>query len=173
MTLGPEHGSVLVSTTAEGVGKGLGHDLVLVVKEWEATVEGSEDGRLSAVTFEADPGSLSVRDATGGAKPLSDDDRLKIATEAERKVLGGEPIVFRSTSIAEAEGRTVVTGELSLAGQTRPLSVPLEVSSDARVRATFSLTHSEWGIKPYSALLGALRVGDAVEIAIDVRLPPG
>jgi hypothetical protein len=42
-----------------------------------------------------------------------------------------------------------------------------------RVRATMSIVQSDFGITPYSALLGALRVKDAVEVSVDVRLPAG
>jgi hypothetical protein len=34
------------------------------------------------------------------------------------------------------------------------------------------VTQSEWGIKPYRAFMGALKVRDTVEIVLDARLPP-
>jgi hypothetical protein len=33
------------------------------------------------------------------------------------------------------------------------------------------VTQSDWGIKPYRGLMGALKVRDTVEIDIDVALP--
>jgi len=32
---------------------------------------------------------------------------------------------------------------------------------------------SEWGIKPYSAFLGALRLKDEVEVQFEAKLPTG
>ena len=33
------------------------------------------------------------------------------------------------------------------------------------------VTQTEWGMKPYSALFGALKVADEVRVEIDARLP--
>jgi len=40
-----------------------------------------------------------------------------------------------------------------------------------RVSGTLPVTQSEWGIKPYRAFMGALKVRATVEIVVDVRLP--
>jgi hypothetical protein len=47
----------------------------------------------------------------------------------------------------------------------------LDLTADGRVSGTLAVTQSEWGIKPYRGFMGALRVRDAVEVVIDVRLP--
>ena len=44
-------------------------------------------------------------------------------------------------------------------------------SAGGRVSATIPVTQSEWGIKPYRGLMGALKVRDDVEIVLDVALP--
>jgi hypothetical protein len=46
------------------------------------------------------------------------------------------------------------------------------MTSDGRVTGTLPVTQSDWGIKPYRGLMGALKVRDTVEIGIDVQLPP-
>jgi hypothetical protein len=40
-----------------------------------------------------------------------------------------------------------------------------------RARSSVTVTQSEWGIKPYRGLMGALKVRDDVEIVLDVALP--
>jgi hypothetical protein len=42
-----------------------------------------------------------------------------------------------------------------------------------RVRATAQVVQSQWGIKPYTAFFGALKLRDAVDIDIDAALVPG
>lgn len=42
---------------------------------------------------------------------------------------------------------------------------------DRDPRATFTVVESQWGIKPFKALMGALTVRDAVDVSIDVALP--
>jgi hypothetical protein len=60
-----------------------------------------------------------------------------------------------------------------MAGTTRPVTARLDVGADGRVSGTIPLTQSEWGIKPYRGLMGALKVRDELEIALDARLPAG
>jgi polyisoprenoid-binding protein YceI len=63
----------------------------------------------------------------------------------------------------------VVTGDLTLAGRTRPVTARLDVGADGHLTGTIAVTQSEWGIKPYRGLMGALKVRDEVEIVIDAR----
>jgi hypothetical protein len=53
-----------------------------------------------------------------------------------------------------------------MAGATRPVSFRLDTAG-GRIRATIALVQSEWGIKPYRGLMGALKVRDDVEIVVD------
>jgi polyisoprenoid-binding protein YceI len=86
-------------------------------------------------------------------------------------VLGGQPIVFRSSAVRvpDGPGALAVDGELTLAGSTRPVSAQLDVGDDGRISGTITLTQSAWGIKPYRGLMGALKVRDDVEIVVDAR----
>ena len=47
----------------------------------------------------------------------------------------------------------------------------MAVTGDDALSATAVVTQSNWGMKPYSTLFGALKVVDEVEVAIDVHLP--
>jgi hypothetical protein len=49
----------------------------------------------------------------------------------------------------------------------------LSVGPDGRLRGRARLTQSEWGIKPFRGLMGALRVRDSLEVVFDGRLPAG
>ena len=158
-TYGPETGSLVVKTYREGVAAKVGHDLVIEVTEWSATVDGS------SIVLDANPRSLHVREGVRGVKPLTDHDREDIRGTIDKKVLGSQPISFRSTSV---EGETV-SGDLTMAGRTRPVTARLAVSDDGHVTGTIPVTQSEWGIKPYRGLMGALKVRDEVEIVIDAR----
>jgi polyisoprenoid-binding protein YceI len=169
--VGPEHGSLVVKTYREGVAAKAGHDLVIEVTRWEAKI----DTAAGTVELSADPRSLDVREGLRGVKPLTDRDRGEIRRNIDEKVLGGQPIEFRSRAVRlpDGPGRLTVEGELTMAGSTRPVSAQLDVADDGRVTGTIALTQSAWGIKPYRGLLGALKVGDEVEIVVDVRLPAG
>jgi hypothetical protein len=171
--VGPDGATLQVRTYREGVGQKIGHDLILEVGSWEATVDVGPDGTVSAIRLEADPGSLRVLEGLRGVKPLSDRDRGEIRRNIDQKVLGREPIAFESTSVSHAEGRLSVSGDLTMAGAIRPASFELELAPDGTVGGTLPVTQSRWGIKPYRGLMGALKVRDAVEVVLDARLPPG
>lgn len=167
--IGPEDGSLTVKTYREGVAAKAGHDLVIAVTRWQATI----DTAAGTLELTADPSSLEVREGLRGVKPLTDRDRGEIRKNIDGKVLGGQPIEFRSNAVRmpDGPGQLAVEGELTMAGNTRPVTAQLDVGDDGRVAGTIALTQSAWGIKPYRGLMGALKVRDEVEIVVDARLP--
>ena len=84
-------------------------------------------------------------------------------------------ITFRSTSIAvagrsESEIELRVTGELTIHGQTKSITVPVRARLDARsltATGTFSVKQSDFGIKPIS-VGGVVNVKDALSIHFTV-----
>ena len=50
--LGPEHGSLVVKTYREGVAAKVGHDLVIEVTRWEATLDVAAEPERSTIAFE-------------------------------------------------------------------------------------------------------------------------
>jgi polyisoprenoid-binding protein YceI len=173
--LGPDSASLQVKTYREGVAARAGHDLVIEVTRWDATVDLADDPASSMVELNADPRSLEVREGLRGVKPLTDKDRGEIRRNIDEKVLGGQPIAFRSRAVTRAgtEGRLVVEGDLTMAGRTRPVTAELNVDADGRVSGSIPLTQSDWGIKPYRGLMGALKVRDEVEIVFLSSPIPG
>jgi polyisoprenoid-binding protein YceI len=174
--LGPENASLQVNTYREGLGAKVGHDLVIDVTRWEATIELAGDPAGSSIRLTADPHSLEVREGLRGLKPLTSKDRAEIAKTIDAKVLGGSPISFTSGSVqrgAGGAGSLVVEGDLTLAAQTRPITAELAMTDDGHVTGTIPVTQTTWGIKPYRGLMGALKVRDDVEVRIDARLTPG
>ena len=161
--LGPDNATLSVRTGRVGAAAVAGHDLLLHVTSWHATLE---VGAATAVTAEIDAGSLRVQYGTGGMQPLGDDDKANIEQTIDDEILKQRSITFRSTSV-EVEGDMLqVRGELTLAGRTRPLVFDVD-TGDGRLDAKVVLTQSRWGIKPYTALFGALKVADEVEITLD------
>ena len=170
---GPENGKLQVRTYREGMAQKVGHDLVIDVGDWHATIQASEDGNISSIELDADSRSLQVQEALGGVKPLTEEDRVEIRRNTDETVLRGQPIAFRSTAVQSGDGNLMVSGELSLAGTCRCMSFELEIHDDRRVTGTLPVIQSEWGIKPYRGLMGALRVSDMVEVVVDAQLPLG
>ncbi|TXK43251.1 YceI family protein [Nonomuraea sp. C10] len=172
-TLGPETGQLLVETRRTGLGAKAGHDLTIEADRWrgEAVVDLDDPG-ASRVSVEVEAGSLRVVSGTGGVKPLTDSDRRDIARNIQDKVLhtGRFPaIAFRSRQVTGTRESFRVEGELTMAGQTRPLTLDCRFDGE-RVRGSATVTQSHWGVKPYSAFFGALKLDDDVEVRFDVEL---
>ena len=159
-------------TYREGVAAKAGHDLIIDVTRWDATVEVADDPAGWMVELNADPRSLEIREGLRGVKPLTDKDRLEIRRNIEEKILGDGPIRFRASSVRLADdgGRLTVEGELSMAGSTGPLTAQLSVEDGAGVTGTIPVMQSAWGIKPYRGLMGALKVRDEIEVVIAANL---
>jgi len=169
--LGPDDGTLRVQTYREGVAQKVGHDLVIEVEQWQATLEVGPHGDVTEIGLEADPGSFHVLEGLHGVKPLTDKDRASIRQDINEKILRRSPIRFRSRSVQSRPERLTIQGELELAGASKPTTYQLAVSAESRASGTLSITQSAWGIKPYRAFMGALKVKDQVEIVLDVALP--
>lgn len=165
--LGPSNGSLKVKTGKEGAAAKMGHDLVIGVNSWEATIEGGDNPSISLT---ADPSSLEVIEGSGGAKPLSDKDKGDIKKSIAGKVLGSSQITFTSTSVEDNGGQMLAKGNLSIAGQSSSISVPLSVAG-GKVSGRISLNQGDYGIKQFSAMMGALKVAKQVEVVIEAQLP--
>jgi polyisoprenoid-binding protein YceI len=170
---GPENAALTVKTGRTGAAAKAGHDLVIEVTAWEAALEVGEDPAQVSLTLDADATSLRVREGTGGMQALGDDDKASIRTTIDDDVLKRKGIGFRSTEgrIAADGARISVEGELELVGRARPIAFDLAVGGDGTLSGSATVQQTDWGIKPYSTLFGALKVADGVEVVIDTGPP--
>ncbi|MER5215304.1 YceI family protein [Streptomyces sp. NPDC002838] len=171
--LGPSTGRLLIKTGRAGLGRRAGHDLTIEATRWsgEAVVAvGAPDRSSVRVTVET--GSLEVREGTGGLKALTDADRTEIKrTLADKALLHAAEhptITFRSTRITGTPQSFEITGDLTIKGRTHPLTVHGKGKGDSLLRGWATVTQTTWGIKPYTAFLGALRLADDVRVEFEV-----
>jgi polyisoprenoid-binding protein YceI len=170
-TLGPDDATLTVRTGKAGAASKAGHNLRIEVTSWSATLAVADGPGETEMALTADPRSLRVREGSGGMQALGDDDKASIEQTIDDEVLEGSAIEFRSRRVAPGpDGALSVEGDLDLAGSSHPVAFELaadggRLSGRARIRQT------DWGIKPYSALFGTLKVVDEVEVEIDGSLP--
>ncbi|MET7729045.1 YceI family protein [Streptomyces mirabilis] len=176
--LGPSTARLLIKTGRAGLGRRAGHDLTIEAVRWSGDavlVVGDPDRSSVSVTVET--GSLEVREGTGGLKALTDADRAQIKrTLADKALLHAAEhptITFRSTRVTGTPQSFEITGDLTIKGRTRPVTVHGKGNGDGLLRGWAIVTQSTWGIKPYTAFLGALRLADEVRMEFEVaRLEP-
>ena len=191
--IGPDSGRLTLRTYRSGLAAQAGHDLTIDVTRWSAQLDqppagpGADSAPDTAAPDSAAPDrltatidltSLAIREGRGGVKPLTDRDRRDIAGQARKQLDTGRfpEASYAATSFApDAAGGGVIDGTLTLHGQSRPLRLQVSKTGDGRYRATATVTQSQFGIKPYSGMFGALKLRDdvEVEVTVDLSAAPG
>jgi hypothetical protein len=156
----PTSAECLVLTYKEGLLSAVAHDLSIRVTSF--TVDVNEEPLAVHARFDA--GSLRVVSAMydGAPRPdaLSDSDKQKIEHSIAADVLHVREhptVTFVSSAIVPDGDGYRVTGELTLHGKARPITFVARPEAD-RLVAEVQLHQPDFGIKPYSAMLGTLKV---------------
>ena len=169
--LGTDKGRITLRTTRDGLVASAGHDLIIDAVRWSGELVVADDLAPASLVVKVDLGALVVRSGSGGIKPLTDRDKREIAVSA-RKVLTADrypEATFTGTSFdPAANGGGTIGGTLTLAGQTRPVRLDVTQAAPGHYRATTTVRQTDFGIKPYSAFLGSLKVADAVEVTVEL-----
>lgn len=184
--LDAEASALHARTYKAGVASGFAHDHVIVapVAAGEVTFDPADPGsftidvRIDARALEPDP--PAVRRIYGLEGEIDADDRAEIGKSmrsADQLAVERYPeIRFRSTKVsAVAPGRYTVEGQLTLRGRTQAVSLPVEVEADAEGftgRGRLRITHAMFGFEPYSALLGAVKNQEKIDLILRVVARP-
>ena len=99
--LGPDDGTLAVRTERTGAAAKAGHDLLMHVTAWNATLDLDEP----SLALDADATSLRVREGTGGMQKLGDDDRANI-----EKTINDEVLPPRDSASARRASSAPATG---------------------------------------------------------------
>lgn len=167
--IGPEHGRLLVQTSREGLAAHAGHDLTIELTRWSGRLRLGADAAATELAVTVDMGSMRITGATGGLTPLSEREKGEILRNA-RKILS----VARhpeATFVADKTDDDAVTGTLTLLGRPHEFRLAYRVEGE-HYRASGVVRQADHGIKPFSALFGALKLADAVRVEVELDLSP-
>ena len=173
--LAPEQSKFTVQAFAEGLFSAFGHDPVIQIRSFSGEVHfvpGTFENASLKITV--DPNSLAVSD------DVKEKDRLEIEQTMRNEVLETSryhEIVFTSSNISVnrlAQGRCQVRviGDLTLHGVTRNsiwISAEAKINEDTlQASGNFSLKQSDFGIKPYSAAGGTIKLKNELKFLFDL-----
>lgn len=175
---------IAVKVFKGGVASALAHDHVVRAARWQATLDVSPDPvalaadvRVDATALEVDEPDARARHGLDGT--LSESDRAQVRASmlgAEQLDVASHPeIRFSASQIARDGEAFRLAGDLSLHGRTRRIDVPLAIARDGdgfTATGSVRVKQSDFGITPYSAFLGAVRVQDEVEIVFTLVAVP-
>ena len=118
---------------------------------------------------------ISVAGLKSGESGLDKNMRKSMDAEKFPDVLYklGKYELAKPTAAGTVAAKT--TGELTIAGQTKTVTIDVEFTLGAgapEVKGSYTLNMSDFGIKPPSLMLGAIKVRDPVTIRFDLVLKP-
>ena len=163
--IGPQHGRLILHTSREGVGAQLGHDLTIEVTRWSGRLRFAANQVASELTVTVDMRSMDIVDGIGGIAPLSERDKREILRNAW-KILSVDRYP-EGTFVAERISEDAVDGTLSLLGRSHELRLAYRIDGE-HYRASGTVRQSDYGIKPFSAFFGALKLADAVRVRAEL-----
>ena len=175
-----ERSELVVRLYKAGMASGLAHDHVVRATKLTGTVSWDpQQPGAAAVEVRADARSLIVDEPATRARhglegELDGDDRDKVQQTMESAkqldVQAYPDMTFRSTSVRQVDGGAVeVTGDLTLHGTTRTvrfITTPELAAGVLTATAEIDFLQSDFGIKPYSAMLGAVKNQDGARLLV-------
>jgi hypothetical protein len=161
----------LVVTYKEGLLSAVAHDLQIRVHEFAITI----DDAAWHLAARFDPRSLRVvgvmREGIVRPDELGEADTRTIERTIVHDVLDVDrhpDVRFTSTVATARDEELVIDGTLALHGETRPLVVPVRRDASGWV-AEVRLHQPDFGIRPYRAMFGTLRV--RADVVVRVTIP--
>ena len=158
---------VRVYTYKTGLLSPVAHDLQLSLEKWDLRRDHGD------LVFEAWTDRLRIDGPVvrGRLEPrgISDKDRRKIKSNIDDKILDiqrNPRVVFRGR-----ERRDRIEGTLLLRGQSVEISIPT-TESKGQLRGEVTIRPSLWGIRPFKALGGAIKLLDRVRVAFCLHTGP-
>ena len=159
------NGTIEIFTFKEGILSAVAHDLRLRLQTFQVTLDGS------AVRGEFDLKSLLVEGPMQNgmlrAEQYDDGKRADVAKAMHGEVLHTQKhptASFVGTATPNGDGYRV-DGQLQLAGSSQALA--FDVRNDhGTFRSEFELKPSRWGIAQYKAMLGAIKLKDALRVEL-------
>jgi polyisoprenoid-binding protein YceI len=168
-SLSDSDGELIVRTGVTGRAAKMGHRLTIAMTSWDATVRWA-DAQPVAAELIVDVGSLQVSHGEGGMMALSAPEKRLARSHALKALDAGRfpRISYQVDDIEQTDDGYRLRGTLEIRGKSRRHEVDLraqdlgetwQLSCEADVRQT------DFGVKPYSILMGAMKVVDTVTVA--------
>lgn len=162
-------GELLIRTGVKGRAARMGHRLTIVMTRWQATVSWA-GARPIAAELAVETDSFEVLRGEGGVKGLSGPEKTLVRSNALKSLDAGRfpEIRFTAETIDKTEDGYRLTGKLHIRGKSREHVIDLrtqDLGDSWRMSAESSVRQSDYGVKPYSLLMGSVQVADDVMVS--------
>jgi polyisoprenoid-binding protein YceI len=168
-TLDASDGELLIRTGVTGRAARMGHRLTIAMARWQATVSWAGAEPVTA-ELAVDTDSFEVLRGEGGVKGLSGSEKALVRSNAMRSLDASRypEIRFTSNAIDKTDDGYRLSGTLQIRGKSREHVIDLrteDLGDSWRMSAQSSVRQSDYGVKPYSLLMGSMQVADDVTVS--------
>lgn len=165
-------GSVVVHTDVGGRAARTGHRLTIAMRTWSASVT-LTDLVPTNLTATISVDSMHVESGEGGLTPMTGAEKSLARMNALKSMDADKypEITYEAGTFSTTDGGYRADGVLTVHGRSHPHVLDLQVDETAdswRISTESTVTQSDFGIKPYSLMMGTLKVVDNVRIVIEV-----
>ncbi|HEX5254662.1 MAG TPA: YceI family protein [Mycobacterium sp.] len=176
-TIGPADGELLLHTGVAGRAARMGHRLTIAMTHWRATVRWADSRPVSA-ELAVDTDSFEVLRGDGGVKGLSGAEKALVRSNALKSLSSSRfpQIRYIADSIEKADDGYRLSGVLQIREESRDhvIDVHTEDLEDSwRMSVESTIRQSDYGIKPYSLLMGSVQVADEVSLTFSALRAQG
>jgi polyisoprenoid-binding protein YceI len=168
-TLDASDGELQLRTGVTGRAARMGHRLTIAMTRWQATVSWDGDQPVTAeLVVETD--SFEVLRGEGGVKGLSGPEKIVVRSNALRSLNADRfpEIRFTADTIDKTDDGYRLSGTLQIRGKSREHVIDLrtdDLGDSWRMSAESRVRQSDYGIKPFSLLMGSVQVTDDVTVS--------
>jgi polyisoprenoid-binding protein YceI len=173
--VGPESGELLLHTGVTGSAARMGHRLTIAMRSWQVVVDWDGD-QPSAVEVTVELESLDVLRGEGGVAPLSGAEKMLVRSNALKTLQAKKfpQVRFRSAEIDRRADSFRLVGSLEICGRSGEQEVGVHVDQNGdpwQLSGEAVVAHTDYGIKQYSMLMGAMKVADQVRVSFTSSAP--
>lgn len=161
-------GTFFVFTYKDGLLSAIAHDLRISLRNFQVTVEeNSIKGTFYPESLEVD-GAMKNNQLQDGKISIADKQKISKSIQDDvLRTIQYPEINFDGVFSKKSEGVFSISGNLTMVGKVAPISFDISLKNEI-YKATISLTPTSWGILPFKALGGALKLKDKVDISFEL-----
>ena len=162
---------------AAGLLSAFAHSPTFAVRDYGGEVRLGSTAESLEVELTVNPGSLDLEDRVSDADRREIEARmygevLETSSYSEIRYRGG---AIQADTIGQGRYRVAIAGDLTIRGVTRPQRIEAELTvfgDGLRLSGGGALRMFEYGIKPVTALGGAIKLKDELRVSFDLAALP-
>lgn len=173
----PGRSRFTVHATAVGLLSAFAHSPTFAVRGYSGEMRLGASAQSLELDLTVDPASLELEDRVGDLERREIEARIRdeVLEPSRYREIGYRGRAIRAEAIDQGRYRLAIGGDLTLHGVTGPHRIDAELivfADGVRLGGGSTLRMSEHGIRPVTALAGAIRLEDALSFSFDLAALP-